>query len=78
MNYRQCRLSRKQGESTVQQTSWIPSKFAIQGEFVKLKDGDGNWTDGWHVDSVSSESVSEEFVTQARHAHTRQRNASDI
>jgi hypothetical protein len=33
------------------QVSWIPAKYAIQGEVLRLKEN-GVWTEGWLVDSV--------------------------
>lgn len=43
--YTQCKLRRG--------TSWtvsiIPDRYAVKGKFLKLKDADGNWEDGWEV-----------------------------
>ena len=48
--YRQCLLQRDGSR----QTSWIPEKFAILGNVIRLKDGDV-WDDGWTVVEVGSD-----------------------
>ena len=35
--------------------SWIPSKLAIVGQVVDLKEPDGTWARGWKVDKVYGE-----------------------
>lgn len=42
--YTQCRLKRFKEE----RVTWIPSKYAVEGKILKLKDND-NWTNGWEV-----------------------------
>jgi len=54
--YKQCVLRR----GSVEQTSWIPEKFAVIGKTLKLKIGD-EWDDGWVVKFVSER----EFPTEA-------------
>lgn len=49
MVYRQCKLEK--GGGCVVTTSYIPEKYAIVGDVVKLKDNTG-WDDGWVVVSV--------------------------
>jgi hypothetical protein len=46
--YRQCIL--KRGNTVT--TSWIPERFAEAGKVLKLKDDNGEWENGWHVQSV--------------------------
>jgi hypothetical protein len=46
--YRQCILRR--GHTVT--TSWIPERFAEAGKVLKLKDDDGEWQNGWVVQSV--------------------------
>lgn len=52
--YRQCRLIRPipTGECVV--VSWIPDEFAERERVVKLKDDNGDWSDGWVVAEVGS------------------------
>lgn len=56
-SYRQCHLKRDIETGTVQQTSWIPSKFAKLGKVLDLKGDDDEWTHDWKVMSVSSVEV---------------------
>jgi len=46
--HKQCRL--KRGSSFT--NSWLPAKFAKVGKVLGLKDEQGNWEEGWVVDSV--------------------------
>jgi len=61
--YNQCRLRRKNAE----QVSYIPTKFAVVGSFLKLKDEKGNWTNGWEVLSVG-EATPENLVPDSHDA----------
>lgn len=56
--YKQCRLRRDTETGYTETTSWIPSKFAMVGWMLDLKEGP-NWTEGWEVLSVSSEVLKE-------------------
>lgn len=51
--YTQCRLIRQNENSKTVLVSWIPAKFAIKGNILKLKKNDV-WIDGYIVDSVYS------------------------
>ena len=33
----------------LEQVSWIPQEFAVQGATLKLRDRTGAWVDGWKV-----------------------------
>ncbi len=33
--------------------SWIPSKYAVVGKFIKLKKSYTTWEDGWEVVGVA-------------------------
>ena len=52
MMYTQCTLKRKNATTV----SWIPSKFAKNGKFLKLMNDSGEWVDGWEVISCGSQS----------------------
>lgn len=78
VEYRQCRLRKRDGAAVIEQTAWIPGKYATVGGRVRIKGEAGAWADGWEVVSASTEAVSEEYIARARHAHTKQRQASDI
>lgn len=70
--YRQCILEK----GNVSTTSWIPSKFAIKGKFIKLKDN-GKWVNGWEVIEVGTE-MAEKTVIERSRDYLKQREASDI
>jgi hypothetical protein len=46
--YRQCHLQ-QQGKVRWEQTSFIPEPYCVIGKILKLRDDDGNWSDGWKV-----------------------------
>ena len=56
MNYKQCTLRR----GTVQQVAWIPSKFAVVGKFLRVRD-----ENGWQVTEVGGE-LDEKYVLAHR------------
>ena len=46
----QCRLVKRIDDTTtVEQTAYIPSKYAVENTVVKIKREDGRWDDGWQV-----------------------------
>lgn len=45
MYHVQCVLNK----DNIYQTSWIPEKYAEMGKWLKLKNNDGEWEDGWQV-----------------------------
>ena len=47
--YRQCRLVKRIENGELQLVSWIPEPHAATGRFVKLREADGSWDDGWVV-----------------------------
>ena len=49
---------------TFQQITWIPEKFAILGQNLKLKDDTGNWADGWIIQHVGSRRSDKENLDQ--------------
>jgi len=69
----QCSLIRKGSELI----SWIPSKVAVRGATVRLKEEDGSWSEGWVVRATYATMASPECNERSRdHLHTRE--ASDI
>ena len=36
-------------KGTTHQMSWIPSKFAVLGKFLMLKQDNGSWSDNWEI-----------------------------
>ena len=70
----QCKLRRL---DTVQVT-WLPTKFARKGHFVKLKSDDGTWEDGWEVVETWGAPRSSAYVAEHERDYLKQREASDI
>jgi hypothetical protein len=71
-HHRQCKLVK--GDATT--VSWIPEKFAQEGEYLKLKDN-GVWEDGWKVEFVGTK-LPTKYVINRSQDHVHQREASDI
>lgn len=75
--YRQCNLVKFEGESTYNQTSWIPEKFAVKGKTLKLKSGQV-WDDGWKVMFVSDTRMAERCLPDSHYAiKQHRRNTGD-
>lgn len=75
---RQCKLERKVENGIATLVSYIPEKFAKLGKIIKLKNEEGEWTDGYKVASVSEQRMSSSQIVRTEMAHKRQRRASDI
>jgi len=72
--YVQCKLGRHfSKENQIEwKTCWIPKKFSIRGNFLKVKQ-DGEWENGWEVVEVYTESSWDELNERSRdHLSTRQ------
>ena len=65
------------GGSYSKQTAWLPKRYAVIGEFLELKDDDGNWTDGWQVTAVGVTKETEEVVERSAD-YRKTRRATDI
>lgn len=66
--YAQCKLEKTiSATSKAEQTSFIPYKFAIVNNVLKLKDDNGDWDDGWVVTSVGKP-VDEAYLPDAHKA----------
>ena len=70
--YTQCKMEKKKQGCIITQTSWIPSKFAKMGKYLRLKD-----EDGWQVVGVYT-SLSMKDVKNAERNHKHHRKATDI
>jgi hypothetical protein len=51
--------------TTSHQVSYIPEPFCVQGKVLKLKDNDGNWDNGWIVESASENRTEEVLDSHA-------------
>lgn len=54
--FKQCKLTRENQF----QVSWIPEKYAKKDKIIKLKDGNGNWENGWKVEVAGTHRMLEE------------------
>ena len=77
--YTHCHLVNKRlcPGKEVHETSYIPSKYAILGEILKVKSTSGAWVDGWEVTSVGQE-VDESVVNALYRAWKHHAEVSDI
>lgn len=76
-DYAQCSLTRKTGkDSASHMVSFIPAEFAVVGNYLKLKNMNGEWEDNWHVDSVGIK-LAEEQLQIYRDVYRHTRDASD-
>ena len=66
MDFMQCTMERKEGETREVLTSWLPQKFAKKGKVLKLQCREtGVWKDGWLVKRVDKQHpLAEEIVIQ--------------
>lgn len=72
--YRQCELRRRSfnGVSYDTYLSWVPEKYAVAGEVLKIRSEDGAWVDGWVVRAAYPESTDEpEHFPLVRRMHRR-------
>ncbi len=76
--YRQCQLIQPRPRASCHYTTWLPEAYARPGAFVRLRQADGSWSDGWRVESVGPWTLSEETMRKAERSYLKQRDASDI
>jgi hypothetical protein len=57
--YKQCGLQKTTSAGHISQVSWIPTKYAILNQVLKLKDENDKWEDGWLVTTVGTEVIEE-------------------
>ena len=66
LKYRQCKLEK--GSKML--VTWIPEPYAVVGEYLKLRNDEYEWVDGWKVVEVTGEAVERTVFTLMRqHAH---------
>jgi len=71
--YRQCFLVLGDKKTV----SWIPEKFAKIGKYLKLKNSEGSWINGWLIKSVNGRMTEDEMRTASR-SHKGHRSRTDI
>jgi hypothetical protein len=74
--YRQCFLRRRDGETVVEQVSYIPEPYCVPGKTLKLKKGDA-WEDGWVVVSAGDREPAVQVERRARD-YLKTRKATDL
>lgn len=78
MKYCQCLLCKSAEIKGILHTvAWIPKEYAYSYRFLKLKDDNGGWNEGWLVEKVYNE-ADESFILKHERDWARQRMASDI
>lgn len=75
--YRQCELVRPSVEGRELMVSWIPEEISKVGETVRLKDEDGEWTEGWLVLAVYDR-MPFSYLKKRDRDHINQRRQSDV
>lgn len=71
----QCKLIKN---NTVQQ-AWIDKRYAVKDKYVKIKQADGTWDDGWLViEAFDNVQVDSKIVNERSQDYKKTRQASDI
>jgi hypothetical protein len=67
--YKQCKLVRTMSSTaTMEQVSWIPQQYAIEGKTLRLEGAGGSWTDGWVVKLVGQTTKEEKQLPDPHRA----------
>jgi hypothetical protein len=75
-NYIQCSLVKNK---SIHHMAWIPEKFAVIGKFIKIKQDDGTWDDGWEVTGDGERKIlTAKDADQQSQLYKKTRKASDI
>lgn len=76
--FTQVKLIKKQANnSELQEIVWIPTAFAKLGKYLKIKQDDGSWVDGWQV-SERFATKEGKYIKEHERNYLKQREASDI
>ena len=57
--------------------TWLPERYAVKDKWVKLKDKNGNWDNGWQVVNIWSKEQAK-IIEQRERDFIHQREMSDI
>jgi hypothetical protein len=75
-NYIQCSLLKNE---KIHHMAWIPEKFAVIGNYIKIKKDDGTWDDGWKVTGDGERKIlTAKDADQQSQLYKKTRKASDI
>ena len=76
--YYQCEMKKKINDTSyIVDVAWIPAKFAKIGKWVKIKQENGTWDDGWQITYVGAKQK-EEIVKDRERDYLNQRGVSDV
>ena len=78
IHFRQCKLVKPSEGGTMHSITWLPEKFCALGKYVKLKNDDGSWTDGWKVEEVYPSRRTLDEANIASDVYRHHRKATDI
>lgn len=73
----QCELAKWDNGQILRQTAWIPEQFAVEKNFIKLRDDDKVWTDGWQIMSIGTK-LESKWVRDREADHKNMRKMTDI
>ncbi len=59
------------------QIAWIPDKFAKKNTFIKIKDSEEGWSDGWKINRVGQK-ISYKVILESEMNYKHHREATDI
>jgi hypothetical protein len=65
----QCTLRR----GNIRDVCWLPSKFAVEGKYLRIKE-----ENGWQVTGVGDLRLPSDYVEKQKNNYRSQRQASDI
>lgn len=71
--YKHCGIVKKVESGILKQMVWIPSKYAVLGEVIKIREND-EWIDGWVVKQVSIQELMESELPDFRKSVRVHRN----
>jgi hypothetical protein len=70
--YKQCTMSLASGEGrTSYQTAWIPEQFAKRGKYLRIKNENGDFDNGWLVERAGRKRLEESLINSDEHRHHR-------
>lgn len=75
--YKQCELTRQIPAGLVREVAWIPSRYAIAGKSLQIKNGQ-QWEDNWRVENVTEPELPGSLLNERSQDYKNQREASDI
>jgi hypothetical protein len=76
--YCQCEMKKKIDDHSCKiDVAWIPAKFAKINNWIRIKQDNGTWEDGWQVTYVGGKQKAE-IVEGRERDYLNQRKVSDV